>query len=307
MRAMDIHNLKIFLSIAATGSFSRTAILTESTQSSISKAMSQLEAELGAKLFLRTGRGASLSASGRALVPRAEVLVRDADSLADLIASVTGETTGTVKFAIQPSVSWPLVHDLIRVIGQHHPGVRLQVAEGTTHQIEEWLADGRADLGVMSKAPSSDLAESWPLFSIPLLLVSRGDGVSNPAGIVSLAELSTIPLAIPTAPNGGRLLLEEAARRAKLTLNIVLEVNSTHLIKRLGAASELSMVATWPSVSAEIASGELKSRALCDPVIRQTFYLAIGGRRAPARTVRAVADSIRQFVPLPDWQALNLD
>ena len=135
MRAMDIHNLKIFLSIAATGSFSRTAILTESTQSSISKAMSQLEAELGAKLFLRTGRGASLSASGRALVPRAEVLVRDADSLADLIASVTGETTGTVKFAIQPSVSWPLVHDLIRVIGQHHPGIRLQVAEGTTHQI----------------------------------------------------------------------------------------------------------------------------------------------------------------------------
>jgi LysR family nitrogen assimilation transcriptional regulator len=65
---MDIHNLKIFLSVAATGSFSRTAILAESTQSSVSKAISQLEAELGAKLFLRTGRGASLSESGRALV-----------------------------------------------------------------------------------------------------------------------------------------------------------------------------------------------------------------------------------------------
>jgi DNA-binding transcriptional LysR family regulator len=227
--------------------------------------------------------------------------------LTDLIASVTGETTGTVKFAIQPSVSWPLVHEVIRVIGQHHPGIRLQIAEGTTHQIEEWLADGRADLGVMSKAPSSDLAESWPLFSIPLLLVSRGIGASNSASTVSLAEVASIPLAIPTAPNGGRLLLEEAARRAKLTLNIVLEVNSNHLIKRLVAASELSMVATWPSVSAEIASGELRFRALCDPVIRQTFYLAIGGRRAPARTVRAVADAIRKFVPLPDWQALSPD
>jgi DNA-binding transcriptional LysR family regulator len=84
----------------------------------------------------------------------------------------------------------------------------------------------------------------------------------------------------------------------------VLEVNSNYLIKRLVAAGDLSMVATWPSVSAEIASGELRSRALYDPVIRQTFYLAIGGRRAPARSVRAVADAIRQFVPLPDWQAI---
>jgi DNA-binding transcriptional LysR family regulator len=117
--------------------------------------------------------------------------------------------------------------------------------------------------------------------------------------------LAEIALVIPTAPNGGRLLLEEAAQRAKLSLNIVLEVNSNYLIKRLVAAGDLSMVATWPSVSAEIASGELRSRVLCDPVIRQTFYLAIGGRRAPARSIRAVAGIVRQFVPLPDWQAIT--
>ena len=301
---MNIEQLKIFISVAATGSFSRTATLTDSTQSSVSKAVAQLETELGAKLFERTGRGATLNTAGRALLGRAEALTRDADSLADLIADITGKTSGTVKFAVQPSVSWPLVHELVTHTRKHHPDIRLQIAEGTTHQIEEWLADGRVDLGVLSKAPTSDLGESWPLFSIPLLLVSRGNGAAEPGGTVSLAQLAEIALVIPTAPNGGRLLLEEAAQRAKLTLNIVLEVNSNYLIKRLVAAGDLSMVATWPSVSAEIASGELRSRALYDPVIRQTFYLAIGGRRAPARSVRAVADAIRQFVPLPDWQAI---
>ena len=56
---MDIEQLKIFISVAATGSFSRTATLTDSTQSSVSKAVAQLETELGAKLFERTGRGAA--------------------------------------------------------------------------------------------------------------------------------------------------------------------------------------------------------------------------------------------------------
>jgi DNA-binding transcriptional LysR family regulator len=302
---MNIQQLKIFISVAATGSFSRTATLTESTQSSVSKAVAQLESELGARLFERTGRGVTMNTAGRALLGRAEALTRDADSLADLIADITGKTAGTVKFAIQPSVSWPLVHELVRHTHQHHPGIRLQISEGTTHQIEEWLADGRVDLGVLSKAPTSELAESWPLFSIPLLLVSRGTGTAEPGATVSLAQLAQIPLVIPTAPNGGRLLLEEAARRAKLSLNIALEVNSNHLIKRLVAAGNLSMVATWPSVSAEIASGELRSRALYDPVIRQTFYLAIGGRRAPARSVRAVAGIVQQFSPLPDWQAIT--
>ena len=302
---MDIPQLKIFISVAATGSFSRTATLTDSTQSSVSKAVAQLEAELGAKLFERTGRGATLNNAGRALLSRAEALTRDADSLADLIADITGKTAGTVKFAVQPSVSWPLVHELVRHTRQHHPDIRLQISEGTTHQIEEWLADGRVDLGVLSKAPTSDLGESWPLFSIPLLLVSRGNDAAEPDGNVSLAQLAEIPLVIPTAPNGGRLLLEEAARRAKLTLNIALEVNSNYLIKRLVAAGDLSMVATWPSVSAEIASGELRSRVLYDPVIRQTFYVAIGGRRAPARSVRAVAAIVQQFAPLPGWQAIT--
>ena len=122
---MNIEQLKIFISVAATGSFSRTATLTDSTQSSVSKAVAQLETELGAKLFERTGRGATLNTAGRALLGRAEALTRDADSLADLIAEITGKTSGTVKFAVQPSVSWPLVHELVTHTRKHHPDIRL--------------------------------------------------------------------------------------------------------------------------------------------------------------------------------------
>lgn len=78
---MELRNLKLFVDVAATGSFSRAATLAELTQSSVSKAVSQLEVELGARLFDRTGRGALLTEAGRALLPRATALLADAQSL----------------------------------------------------------------------------------------------------------------------------------------------------------------------------------------------------------------------------------
>ena len=69
---MEFRNLELFLNVAATGSFSRAATLAGSTQSSVSKGIAALEAELSTRLFDRTGRGVTLTAAGRALLDRAE-------------------------------------------------------------------------------------------------------------------------------------------------------------------------------------------------------------------------------------------
>ncbi len=299
---METHKFKLFLDVAATGSFSRAATLAGTTQSSVSKAVSQLEAELGARLFDRTGRGAALTAAGRALLPRAHALLADVQSLTSLMADLTGAVSGTVRFAVQPSVSWPLVHDLLVATRARHPEIRLLVDDGTTHQIEEWLAEGRCDLGVMSRVPSLEHIESWPLFSLPLLLASRAGAPETARASLPFSALAGIALIAPTAPNGGRMLLEEEARRRGLRLNIVQEVNSASLVKRLTARGDFCMVATWPWVAIEVASGELSTARIVNPVLRQTFCLAVGGRRQPSAAVRAVADIVRELMPSQGWQ-----
>ena len=299
---MEIRNLKLFLDVAATGSFSRAAALADMTQSSVSKSVSQLETELGARLFDRTGRGAALTVAGRALLPRAGALLADAQSLGSLMADLTGAVSGTVRFATQPSVSWPLAHDLLTATRQRHPGIKLQIDDGTTHQIEEWLAEGRCDLGVMSRVPSLELIESWPLFSLQLLLVSKAGAPETTRATVPFSVLADIPLIAPTAPNGGRMLLEEEARRRGMRLNIALEVNSASLVKRITGRGEFCMVATWPWVATEVAAGELAATRIVDPVLTQTFCLAIGGRRQPSAAVRAVAEIVRDLMPSEGWQ-----
>lgn len=299
---METHKFKLFLDVAAAGSFSRAATLAGTTQSSVSKAVSQLEAELGARLFDRTGRGAALTAAGRALLPRANALLADMQSLTSLMADLTGAVSGPVRFAVQPSVSWPLVHDLLSATRQRHPAVRLQIDDGTTHQIEEWLAEGRCDLGVMSRAPSLEHIETVPLFSLPLLLVARaGTALTAPAQL-AFSALADVPLVMPTAPNGGRMLVEEEARRRGMRLNIASEVNSASLVKRITARGDYLMIATWPWVATEVAAGELAATRLVEPELRQTFCLAVGGRRQPSAAVRAVAQIVRELMPSPEWR-----
>jgi DNA-binding transcriptional LysR family regulator len=73
-RPLELEPLRLFLQVAATGSFSRAATLASSTQSAVSKRIGALERRLDVRLFERTGRGARLTPAGRRLLPRAEAV-----------------------------------------------------------------------------------------------------------------------------------------------------------------------------------------------------------------------------------------
>lgn len=303
---MEFRNLELFLHVAATGSFSRAATLASSTQSSVSKGIAALEAELSTRLFDRTGRGVTLTRAGRTLLDRAEALVGEIRTLPDLLAEHGAPPTGLVRMGIQPSASWPLVRELLAAVGERLPQVRLLVSEGTTQQIEQWLVEGRCDLAVLSRMPPAASAESRMLFSVALEVVGRAGVAELAAGAVPFSQLSHLPLVMASVPNGGRLLLEEQARRRSLQLNVAQEINSFHLTKRLVEAGTWFTVASRPSVEAEIRAGLLVAAPIVRPSIRQTFHLAIAGRRQAPVAVRQVADLVvAQASLLPDVECLQ--
>jgi DNA-binding transcriptional LysR family regulator len=300
---MEIRQLQFFLDIAATGSFSRAATLSATSQSTVSKSISELESELGVRLFQRTGRGAALTAAGIDLLPQAEGLVADSIRLKGWMSERQGRLSGTVRLAIQPGLSWPLLEAVLSDLGQSHPEISLQVSEGTTNQIEEWLGEGRVEIGVLSRTPSSASAESWPLFSLPLLLVSRPGALSAQGLEWPFDWLDGVNLVLSTARNGARLLIEEAAQRRGLTLRVALEINALGLIKQVVAHGPLCTVAAWPAVYQEVTRGELAVHRLTQPELRHVYHVAIASRRAPTPAVRYVADAIQRFRPPAAWQA----
>jgi DNA-binding transcriptional LysR family regulator len=272
----------------------------------VSKGIAALEAELSTRLFDRTGRGVTLTAAGRALLDRAEALVGEIRTLPDLLAEHGAPPTGLVRLGIQPSASWPLVREVLGAAADRLPQVRLLVSEGTTQQIEQWLVEGRCDLAVLSRMPPAAYAESRLLFSVALEVVGRAGAADLAGGAVPFSQLARLPLVMASVPNGGRLLLEEQARRRGLHLNVVQEINSFHLTKRLIEAGTRYTVASRPSVEAEIRAGLLSAAPIVRPGIRQTFHLAVAGRRQAPATVRRVADLVlEQVARLPDVEMLE--
>jgi DNA-binding transcriptional LysR family regulator len=292
---MELEPLRLFLQVAATGSFSRAAALAASTQSAVSKRIGALERQLEARLFERTGRGARLTPAGRRLLPRAEALTAEIDRLPEFVADDAARLAGVVRLSVQPSVSWPLVGDLVAAARRRHPNLRLQIAEGPTRQIEESLADGRLDLGVVSLPPPPGLGEFEALFDVPLGLVAAAPDPEARRRTIPFARFARLPLVIATMPNGGRVLAEEEARRAGVALNVVVELNSIHVMKKLVARGGLYSLASSSAVASEIAANELALVRIVAPAIRQTFYLVVGARRHASPAVQAIARLVREI------------
>ena len=291
---MDVDSLHLFVKVAATGSFTRAASLVGATQSSVSKRIADLEQECGRPLFDRTGRGVSLNEAGRWLLPRAESLTAEMSGLAANLSSAFAAPQGLVRLAVQPSVAWPLIDDVHSRVKAAYPGVRLQVLEGPTGDVEQWLREGRVDLALVNRGVQHNTDRATYLFSTVFYLISRpGDRLTQRRAI-RFSEIHELPLVVAALPNGGRVLLDEAAKRANITLEIVIEVNSANLLKSLVAAGHGYGVTSLNSIAAELAARSLQACRITSPQLEEHFSLIGGYSRHPNLAVQTIAAVVRE-------------
>ena len=147
--AADLQKWRAFVAIGELGSLTRAALFLDSNQSLLSRQLNALERECGARLFNRTGRGVELSEVGERLFPRVKALLFDAEQLEQEIHGEAREPAGRVTLGFLPSIAQPLVGRLFSEVRSKHPAVSLKVLEGSSGQVEEWLADARVDIAIL--------------------------------------------------------------------------------------------------------------------------------------------------------------
>jgi len=126
------------------------------------------------------------------------------------------------------------------------------------------------------------------------LVAKPGDALAQ-RRTIPFERFARLPLVIATMPNGGRVLVEEEARNAGIALNVVVELNSIHVMKKLVARDGLYSLASPSAVAAEVAAKQLAFSRIVSPEIRQTFYLVVGARRHASAAVQAVAGFLRDL------------
>lgn len=192
---IDLRRLEALVAVHRTGSVSAAAAELHYGQPTISHHLRRLEAETGAVLLQRVGRGVRLTPEGALLARRGEeVLGLLARAEAEL-AAATSLQAGRVRLAAFPSGAATIVPDALALLAGRHPGIELELTEAEPPEAHELLRSGTVDLALTFAYPDQPEPEqiaSVPVLDDPLHLVTRADAVPD-AGPVELGAWAGHP------------------------------------------------------------------------------------------------------------------
>ncbi|WP_182876149.1 LysR family transcriptional regulator [Microbispora sp. H10670] len=175
---IDVVRLRVLVALARAGTVTAAAHELHYSQSSVSHHLARLEAETGAKLVQRVGRGVRLTEAGRLLAERgAEILGRLDAASAELSAHV-GLRAGRVRLAAFPSALGTFVPAAAQRLAREHPGLDLRLMEAEPPEALRLLRAGEVDVAVVFRyggtGPEDDGVRLVHLLDDPSLLVTPG-------------------------------------------------------------------------------------------------------------------------------------
>jgi molybdate transport repressor ModE-like protein len=175
---LDVSRLRVLVAIARTGSVTAAAKELHYSQPSVSHHLARLEAETGAQLVRRAGRGIRLTEAGRTLAERgAEILGRLDAAEAELSAHV-GLSQGRVRLAAFPSALGTFVPSAAALLAERHPGLRVGLTEAEPPEAVRMLRAGYVDVAVIFRydlGSEDDGIGTRRLLDEPSYLVTRDE------------------------------------------------------------------------------------------------------------------------------------
>lgn len=293
----DLGRLELFVRVASEGSLTRVAAATGSPQPSLSRKISKLEEEFGGRLFLRTGRGVSLSELGSRVLPKVQAVIRELDGLSAEVSSRSSVVMGEVRIGVLPSLYDAVVIPLLDLQLEKYPGIRMHVQEGSPGQIDPWLANGQVDIGVSYRfGAAADVDRLARVVRVGLYLIGPPGDALTGGCTVDFRRLDGVPLVLPSAPSASRLVLERLAKRAHVTLNVVMEADSTHIQKAAASHTGVYTVMPLHAAAADVRAGRLQATRIVEPRIDCDIALGMTGARPASHATREVARLIRSLI-----------
>lgn len=306
---MDLVQLLYFVRVAELGSFTRAAAALGVAQPALSRQVRLLEVELRHTLLRRTGRGAVTTAAGALLLEHGRGILHQVDRARDDLAQMRGGLAGRVAIGLPPSVARALTVRLSRAFQAQLPDARLAVSEGLSTSLLESLVAGRLDVAVLYNAAVTPDVEITALGREELLLVQpaaappgahadSADGTA-PTAHATLAELSQLPLVIPSRPNAIRMHVEGALAQAGLSPTVAMEVDGIPSILELvagGAGCAVLSRQTVLSAQRPEAFRLRRIQAEGGAGLQIALFTAVSARRPATRTQLALLELLRTLV-----------
>ncbi|MFK3799942.1 MULTISPECIES: LysR family transcriptional regulator [unclassified Pseudomonas] len=291
---MNSDDLALFAQVAKNGSISRAAMELGADQSTVSRRVGLLEAELGVRLFHRSGRGVSLTERGQQLLGFANTLNDTLIEAERAMRDSAEQGPAKLCIAAQPTIARILFGSLGHALKARYPLTQVHFIEGLAADILNRLSDGAVDIAILYLPEHPGALQFDPLLSEGVQLITPAHYPLD-GDTIAVRDLGDIPLILPSTHHGLRMMVESLANRYGFSANVALECDgSISITKRLVLENCGCTVLPEAAVVEEVKAGRLKSYRLRDPEIRRTVAIVWPKNRVTADGLWAVTQIIRQ-------------
>tara|TARA_R110002095_G_scaffold168403_5_gene146148 strand:+ start:2068 stop:2967 length:900 start_codon:yes stop_codon:yes gene_type:complete len=189
MPLLEIDVLRTFVSIAESGSFTRTAAQIFRTTSAVSMQIKRLENTLGCALFSREARRVALTAEGERLISYARRLLKLNEEAVG--AFIKPSLSGQVRFGAPADIGTHILPGLLSLFARTHPGIEVNVSVGRSVDMIQRIDAGELDVALISVGNlGQDDTRGEVVHREPLVWAGRAGGVAMRRNPLPLALAS---------------------------------------------------------------------------------------------------------------------
>jgi DNA-binding transcriptional LysR family regulator len=303
MVPLDSVRLQAFAAVAAERGFSRAARALNKTQSSVSQAVAQLEAEVGHRLFVRDGRATALTPAGKLLLEHAGRIFEEMARARTRLDAAAELRAGELCIGTSDTLACHLLPPVLQAFRQRYPGVELRLDNRPSPATAVAVAERRVHVGVVTLPlpadlrtdggsggrPVADRVRTIPLGPYHEVVICPPEHPLGRRRRVSPAALLPYPLLLLDRSTASRAFLEAAFATLPARPRVAMEMSSVEVLKRLVELGFGVSIVPALAVAREAKAGVLRAIALTGmPGRRSVGLLAPADEPLPRATAAFV-------------------
>jgi DNA-binding transcriptional LysR family regulator len=293
---MEMHQVRYFLATASELNFTKAAERCNVTQPSLTRAIKQLEDELGGDLFRRERPQAQLTELGQRMYPLLKQCYESALGARTLASAIKNGEVGTLKLALSRTINLELITFHLAELNRLFARLEVKLLRGTAPEIVELLKAGESELAIAGELGDGwDRLDRWPLFVEEYALITNAEHRLASCASIDVGELRQERWL-------RRPYCEQDEETSSLIRQHDIELDHTHEL-----ASDPDLVTLLKSglgiafAPGSVARGApLKQAPVNGIALRRTVYVyAVAGRQ---RT--AAATAVLKMLRAADWSRM---
>ena len=255
---MEIRQLRAFVAIAETGTFTAGALRVHVTQAAISMQIRQLESEIGARVFVRAPRHVILTEAGEQLLRRARHILREHDAALDEIAELAGAERGRLRIgSASAMVLTEQLPAILKELRKQHPAAEISVTSGTSEVLVDQILAGEVDIAFVSLPVDVRGIKTERLSEDQLVAIASPQHRLAKQRTISAYTLAGERLILGERGGNTRRLIDQFFAQAGVSLRVAMELSRQQAIKRMVEEDMGVGIVPLQSVREEVDKGKL--------------------------------------------------